>query len=62
MPSTGETRKAQMRAYSKTPEAKAKRAANQRKWRDKSGGDDYEATPDLKINPAPLLSVMANWK
>ena len=62
MPSTGETKKEQMRVYSRTPEAKAVRAAYQVKFRaaQKNGGVD--AIPSLKIDPQALLAALTNWK
>jgi len=62
MPSTGETKKEQKRAYDKTPKALAVRAAYQVKYRaaQKNGGVD--AIPSLKIDPQALLAALSNWK
>ena len=60
MPSTGEKKLAQMRAYSKTPAGKAAHSWSHEKQLDKRR--DGRVMGTLKINPQPLLQAVANWR
>jgi len=60
MPSDYKDKAKQMRVYSRTPEAKALRAARQVKYR--ASAKDGDADESLKIDPQALLAALTNWK
>ena len=58
MPSTGETKLAQMRAYYRTPKGQA---ASAKKYDTKLAKLGKTRKP-VKAKPAPLVQALANWR
>lgn len=57
-----EAKKAAMRAYAKTPAGIASKKRSQAKWLAKRKESAAPPKDELKVNPAPLLQAISNWK